>query len=786
MDEILLAKFFNFVSKFVEIVNKEKSKTIINSNSKKKPLTLEQFKLNIMKQMDKYKPKKFIWTQKRKNFLVIFINFFFFWINFMDLLENKLEKKSIYDDFLFEIINLRYIHYFGLFFENEVLHYKFTYFLNQIINFNTFYIIYYNFIHLYNNEHLHMLHNFNFLKIISQKKLNITGKPLEVIKESSITYSKYKRYFVNENQQEVDLDTYQQEVDDYIEDDSFFKTWVDDSNQFPLSVEDLHNQYNFEDDALTGHHLQLKENDYVTFAQDEWELLFGPKGFYDTRFLYSTLNRLRREEKTWFTDPLFYYVILDKLKIDFFLFDIMIFRILEIFLGNWNFFYMDFLYFNKKWEFVNDLLFPKIIFQLKIDLNTFLCLTNFLSWFRNHMYEKYIYTHVVICNRFKYRLLHISNFFKVWQKRILWRSWKIDWEYVQNLKSKAFFVINFKKEYKLENYFTYEQDICKNLYNTFFLYGTNLLDKNFITALGYITRKFYFYNINLLFYKILTENVTVFIIEELLFYHHENIYKTLLRYTDDNHFMWNLLMVFFEKYFFLNMLYNNEYIFKSYIALDGLIFGHGIGLHYMIYFESKIFWKFLNFGALKYVFKKFRFNIRAKEMELEEDFLELEQWGFWFLKLFKYYSFKKIKRIDVELIDTFVFWISRLYREYHVFNSYYDFIYNSRFLSNIYFCKIFYEKLIYKQWNYNNSILLNEVDLLITKGKEPLVFKLNEYWTLMFYKDLLLSLINSSILLNILFFFVFEQNSKFKIIYDYNRYFFIRHYGWNDVKKINI
>ena len=71
---------------------------------------------------------------------------------------------------------------------------------------------------------------------------------------------------------------------------------------------------------------------------------------------------------------------------------------------------------------------------------------------------------------------------------------------------------------------------------------------------------------------------------------------------------------------------------------------------------------------------------------------------------------------------------------------------------------------------------MTETDLLLRKGKEPILFKLNEYWAVMFYKDLILSLIDSSLLLNILFFFIFESKYK-KNLYELNKYFLIRHYG---------
>jgi hypothetical protein len=68
-----------------------------------------------------------------------------------------------------------------------------------------------------------MLKHFNFSKILLENKIKIDGKILEIIKESSIVYSKYKRYFRNETEQDINLDEFEHKVEEYIENDSFLK-----------------------------------------------------------------------------------------------------------------------------------------------------------------------------------------------------------------------------------------------------------------------------------------------------------------------------------------------------------------------------------------------------------------------------------------------------------------------------------------------------------------------------------------------------------------------------------
>jgi hypothetical protein len=135
------------------------------------------------------------------------------------VLETKLERTELFDNLYLELTDFSYIIYFGLYFQNEIESHNVTYLLNQIIFFNQIYIIYYNFISLYTNENLNMLKNYNFLKIISENKIKIDGKILEIIKTPAINYSPFKRYFRNEQEEEVNLDTFEYEVEEYIEND---------------------------------------------------------------------------------------------------------------------------------------------------------------------------------------------------------------------------------------------------------------------------------------------------------------------------------------------------------------------------------------------------------------------------------------------------------------------------------------------------------------------------------------------------------------------------------------
>jgi hypothetical protein len=110
-------------------------------------------------------------------------------------------------------------------------------------------------------------------------------------------------------------------------------------------------------------------------------------------------------------------------------------------------------------------------------------------------------------------------------------------EYIKQLQSKNYFIIRFKKEYSNEFYVIYEEDICYNLYSNSFLKHSIILNNTFITGLTLITKKFDFYNFNLMLYQVLCENPNIYCIEELFIYHYENVNKYLFFFSSEKHLM---------------------------------------------------------------------------------------------------------------------------------------------------------------------------------------------------------------------------------------------------------
>jgi hypothetical protein len=102
-----------------------------------------------------------------------------------------------------------------------------------------------------------MLKNFNYLKILSENKIKIDGKILEIVKTSTIKYSPYKRYFRNELEEEVNLDTFEHEIEEYIENDPVLQFWYDEADYLPFNLEELSDKYGFDDEEQIGQ----KEND---------------------------------------------------------------------------------------------------------------------------------------------------------------------------------------------------------------------------------------------------------------------------------------------------------------------------------------------------------------------------------------------------------------------------------------------------------------------------------------------------------------------------------------------
>jgi hypothetical protein len=123
------------------------------------------------------------------------------------LIEVRLEKTELLDNFILEIINIQYINYFVAFFQNEVKNYPIIFLLNQIVNFNLFFINFYNFFCIYNSEHSEMLKNNSYLASTSKNK--IEGKILEIKTGFTIAPGKYKKYFRNKKNEDIDLNNFE-------------------------------------------------------------------------------------------------------------------------------------------------------------------------------------------------------------------------------------------------------------------------------------------------------------------------------------------------------------------------------------------------------------------------------------------------------------------------------------------------------------------------------------------------------------------------------------------------
>jgi hypothetical protein len=76
-------------------------------------------------------------------------------------------------------------------------------------------------------------------------------------------------------------------------------------------------------------------------------------------------------------------------------FDKFFFRVLEIFFINVNFFYIinEKFFFKKK---ILNLIFSKSIFKLKVDLTTFIGLAEYLTYYKNLVYDKYLISHYML------------------------------------------------------------------------------------------------------------------------------------------------------------------------------------------------------------------------------------------------------------------------------------------------------------------------------------------------------------------------------------------------------
>jgi hypothetical protein len=698
--------------------------------------------------------RAFVWTKQRIFFFVFILKFFFFFDFLLKLIEVRLEKTELLDNFILEIINIQYINYFVAFFQNEVKNYPIIFLLNQIVNFNLFFINFYNFFCIYNSEHSEMLKNNSYLASTSKNK--IEGKILEIKTGFTIAPGKYKKYFRNKKNEDIDLNNFEFKNEAYQWDEFFGKQELD--NNQPYNMVNLIEVYGEE---------QKKEKLVEPLNEEEeseWEAVFGAKGFYDLRFLYSTVNRLRMEEKEFITDTFFYYKNFNKLRIDFFIFDEMVLRVLEIFVCGWYFLLKNNLFFNKKWDLVKNFLYSKLAFQLKIELNTFLYLTHNLSYFWNYMYDKYIYTHHKLYSKMRNRLSYVSKFYAPFEE-------KINLEYIKNLKNQNFFIVNFIKLSEAIYSLTVEKHICINLYKHSFFMQKFFNDENFFFWLRFIVKDLDWAYVNYLLYEVLLEKAGLFEIEKWFFYCYDNMDLYLNGLIEEKILMFSFLIKSIEREFILQCLSNTYYIYLYYLIIDNFIFFCPSKMHKFFLKELNFFWKFAKISIAYFFKKNIRLNMIEKLVEVRLNLLDEDLWFDWFLNKFKYYDFLNIKKIKIEIIDYFCFWICRVHRSYNWIASIYDIISFSKYVSNFIFCKYLFMKNLYKDYT--------EVD-----SKELVFFDIDNYLVISFYKDLILSYINKTFNLNVLFFFITLFKSD--TFLNFKKYHFFRHFVWNDLKKLNL
>lgn len=698
------------------------------------------------KSKKKVKGKKVVLTKKRIFLIIFLLNFSFFWNFVIKILDNKIEKTELFDNFYLEILNIKFINYFGCFFKNEVQNYKITYLLHKIFLFNLFYINYYNYICLYKNENYDMLKNYSGSNYLLYK---IDGKILEIKKGFTIEPGKYKRYYRNKKEEDVNLDLYESKDETYQWDEVFNK--YDHDNHLPYNFETLMSLYGEEEKRKRSSPEVLSEEE-----ESEWEAIYGPKGFHDLRFIYRTINRLRREEKDLYTDPYYYYKNLNKLNIDFYIFDKMILRILEIFIYQWSFFFINDLFFIKKFNEETNLIFTQAAFQIKIDLNTFLSLTQYLSYYRNYMYDRYLYTHPKLFSKIGKLVLYINRFKTFFNKL----SWKMELSFIKNLYEKIWFIINLKGEWEKLYVLVFDINLYQFLYNNSFLIRGNLINQKLLTFISIIVKDLNWNNFNYYLYEILLEKAGFSEAEAWFYYRYDNIdrYLNLLMYEKIE--ILPILIKNLESKFVLQ-LFCHSYIYKSNLISDFFI-----NLNFL-YKGNDLFLKFLKISVVVFFSKKLRLEIFNKFEEVELEFLEEENWFKWFFKKFRYFILLNFSTMKPNPIDYFCFWICRNFRFYNPKISGCDFIIYSKYVSFSIFLKSLFENLLYK------------------KGiDESINFDVDKYLVISFFKDIILNLIEFNWILNILFFFIFEL--KFLNTYKFNQFFILRHFAWNDFKKLNL
>ena len=443
-------------------------------------------------------------------------------------------------------------------------------------------------------------------------------------------------------------------------------------------------------------------------------------------------------------------------KLNFFFYDSIIFRIFEIFMTKWSYLDIDDLFFEEKllYQKVIDLIISKSIFQLKIDLTTFLFLGQFVVFYKNLIYDKYIITHKILFKKILSRKLHIYYHHLKFPEK----NWRITYECVKSFSNNEY-LIYWVNGWCLDYVLFFDRILCRLILKKIYLKNFIFGNLNIFKYLEVLFKALFWQRLRYSVYYELSCGMFEYDSEFWPVKKFEEYYDSIVKWNDEEKLLTQKFSKFMQKNFIDLILPKNK-ITNYFLLKDFSIFKKWDFSYTFFFFESIFFWKILRFIIIDYCLPLVNIRNISDFNEEADDNDEIAFLSKWFMKFFFFYWTKKFE-IKFEKLDFYLSWISRVLPNFNRTNSVFDTIFYSRISS-------------YSLFGKNLSFLFFDQN----------IFKFDILIGLDTYRDFIFTFMETSLYLNLLYFFSLKL--KIKKNYKYIIYFFQKYYIWNYFFKIYV
>jgi len=434
------------------------------------------------------------------------------------------------------------------------------------------------------------------------------------------------------------------------------------------------------------------------------------------------------------------FVCMDR---DEFLFNDFIFRIYEIFIFNYNLLKINYDYYST--NNLDNFIISKEIFQIKIDLNTFIYLNKYFVNYRDFIYNNYLKRHL----NFRWKLLNRKIYIKY--KQLFYpKHTLLRFDFVKFIIENNFIIIESLDNWFLNFFEIYDPQVYYFYFKqSFFKNNLNYNKSKFWNFIGFYFKNVIISFVHYIVYKQIMLTASAYDLQIWFFFDHKEFFHKLFHYWEDDWKVIKTLDKIFRRNILSKVLPRN---FSISFIKDFLIYLCPNELYLNFNYESNFFFKLMNFIIFDFIYEIvffFDFESDLIFLEFTNKLIGKEYWELYIFLLLNYFNNFVIEPwfcffivdIDIGIIDFFILHILNI-KFYNIKNSAFDLIDYSRFVSH----NIFFNK------NFSQFF-------------ENKIFKLNFFFTFYIYSDFILNLVYYSLNLQLLYFFILYKKYKYNYIY---------------------